>query len=190
MTDRAPDFVTGAVKFERVITIDSKFADRLTAATFRYLLLTPSRMIRAAILSAFVAVIVSQAADPGGLATVGLFIAALPLLPIVYSLIFLIAFRAARKQIRARLPAGSQYSITMSEGSMRMQDSLVINEVSYRLYKSVHANKYVVGIQTARGRIPSAVLPRELFTPESLAWLRERVAQESGLAEALRPADI
>ena len=188
MTERAPDFVAGAVRFERVITIDPKFADRLTSATFRYVFLTPSRMIRAAILSAFVAAIVSLSADPGGLATVGLFIAALPLLPIVYSLIFLIAFGAARKQIRARLPAGSRYSITMSEGSMRVQDSLVVSEVSYRLYKSVHANKYVVGIKTARGRIPS-VLPRELLTPESLAWLTERVAQKSGPAEVLRPAD-
>ena len=66
----------------------------------------------------------------------------------------------------------------MSDDSMRLKDSLVTTDISYKLFKSVRTSTDVVALNPRRGRRPT-LLPRELFNSESLAWLTSRVGTAS-----------
>jgi hypothetical protein len=61
---------------------------------------------------------------------------------------------------------------------MRLKDQFVAADVSYKLYKSVRATKDLVALNPRRGRRPT-LIPRELFTAESLAWLESKVGTGS-----------
>jgi hypothetical protein len=174
MSDEAPTSAADSVRFQRTLTVDPKYAGRMTAATFRYVLLTPGRIVRIAFPSLVLAVFVSLGVDAGGVATVGIFILALLALPALYALVFLIAYFPARKQIGERMPVGSEYSIVMSDESMRLEDPMVATDISYQLYKSLRTSNHVVALIPRRGRRPT-IVPRELFTAESLAWLASRL---------------
>jgi hypothetical protein len=178
MTEPAPEMAAPTVRFECTFTVDSKFASRITAATIRYVVLTPGRIIQIALPSVIVAVFVTAALNPGGIAAVGVFILALLAFPAMYVLLFLSAYIRARKQVGERLPVGSEYSITMSDDSMRLKDSFVTTDISYKLFKSVRTSTEVVALNPMRGRRPT-LLPRELFNSESLAWLTSRVGTAS-----------
>jgi len=91
-----------------------------------------------------------------------------------YAVIFFILHRRARKQIRESFPVGSEYSIAMGEESMRLTDAFVTIDLSYRLYRSIRCSAHAVALLPRQGRRPT-VLPVELFTPESLAWLKSRL---------------
>jgi hypothetical protein len=163
------------VRFQRTLIVDSKFASRMTAATLRYVLLTPWRIVRIALLSLFIAIIITFGVARGETASVGIFIVALLALPVFYLLVFLIAYFPARRQINSRLPVGSEYSIVMWDDSFRLKDPLVATDVSYQLYKSLRTSRDVVSLMPRRGRRPT-IVPRELFTTESLGWLASRLS--------------
>ena len=174
MSERGPASDADSVRFQRTLTVDSKYAGRMTSATFRYVLITRGRVVRIAIPSLILAVFVSLAVGPGGIAAVGSFIMLLLALPACYVLVFLIAYFPARKQIGERMPIGSEYSIVLSDESIRLKDRMVATDISYQLYKSLRASSDVVALIPRRGRIPT-IVPRELFTTESLAWLTSRL---------------
>ncbi len=174
MSEHGPTSDADSVRFQRTVTVDSKYAGRMIAAASRYVLLTRGRIVRIAIPSLILAVFVSFAVGPGGIAAVGPFIVMLLVLPAFYVLVFLIAYFPARKQIGERMPVGSEYSIVLSDESMRLKDRLVATDISYQLYKSLRASSAVVALIPRRGRRPT-IVPRELFTTESLAWLTSRL---------------
>lgn len=174
MSEPSTEKFAKPVRFESSITINRAFAGRITAATFRQFLLTPGRIVRIALQSLIVATFLSFALRFGGIAPVGMFVLFLLVTPTLYLLIFLIAYFPAQKQISGRLPVGSEYSIAMSQDSMRLKDSLVTAEISYQLYRSLRISGKLVILIARRGRRVTT-LPIELFTPESLAWLAARL---------------
>jgi hypothetical protein len=178
MTETAPQASGQIVRFERSMTIDARFAGRTTVATLRYVLLRPGSILRLALTSFIVAVLITLSVHPGGIVGFGVYVVGVVAFPALYVLIFFIAGLIARKQIRERLPIGSEYSLTLSDDSMRLKDQFVAADVSYKLYKSVRATKDLVALNPRRGRRPT-LIPRELFTAESLAWLESKVGTGS-----------
>jgi hypothetical protein len=174
MSDQAPTSAANSVRFQRTVTVDPAYAGRMTAATFRYVLFTPGRIVGMAIPSLILAVFESLGVGAGGVATVGVFILVLLALPALYVFVFLIAYFPARKQIAERMPVGSEYSIVMTDEWMRLKDPMVVTDISYQLYKSLRTSSRVVALIPRRGRRPT-IVPRDLFTVESLAWLASRL---------------
>jgi hypothetical protein len=164
-----------SILFRRSITIDSKFASRMTIAAFRHLLFTPGRSARLMVPAVALGVFIALGVNAHGAAIVGVFLLGLLAIPALWVLVFLIAYFPARRQLSDRLPLGSEYSIVMSNNSMSLKDSMVATDVSYELYKSLRVSKDFVSLMPKRGRRPTLV-PRELFTAESLAWLASRLS--------------
>jgi len=161
-------------RFERSFTIYPEFAGRMTVSVFRCLLSTPRHIVTMIVPAVFVPVIVALGHRLGGIAAVGQFVLVLVAAAAVYATILLISYFPARNQIRERLPVRSEYSIALSEDSMRLKDASITIDISYHLYKSLRGSAKVVVLVPRLGRRPT-VLPVELFTPESLAWLRSRL---------------
>jgi hypothetical protein len=174
MAEPSTEGAAKPLRFERTVEIDPQFAGRVTAGTLRYLLLTPSRLIRIIALSLVIAAVITLAAHTDGAVAVGVFDLGLFVIPAVYFLIFALTLSRAKKQLDDRLPVGSLYSLAMSEDTMVLKDALVTTEVSYQLYKSLQASKSLVVLNPRRGRRPT-ILPRELFAADSLTWLAARL---------------
>jgi len=164
-------------RFERTMEIDSQFARRVTAGSLRYVLLTPNRLIRIAVLSLVISLAVTVTARPEGFAVAGVFVLGFLVMPVVYFLVFALAFPRARKQVDDRLPVGSHYSMALGEDTMVLKDGFATTEVSYRLFKSVWASKSLVVLHPRHGR-RTTILPRELFGADSLAWLTSRLGTD------------
>lgn len=176
MAKQAPETAVAPARFEGTLTTDAKFAGRLAAATLRYHLLRPRPLITIAlvplILLVLVPTIALRAGNDAPLSDIGL---ALLVFLAVYTLVVVKAYFLAKERISDRLPVGSEYSISMSDDSIRMKDSLVTTDISYKLYRSVRSTKDLVALYPRRGRVPLLV-PSELFTSESLKWLSSRLS--------------
>lgn len=174
MSDVEPTTTPDASRFESVMRIDSTFAGRMTAAAFRLILLKPRMIIFIVSFCLIVAFLAAVSDDQGGAAAIGLGVAALLVALAIFFLVILFGYFRARNRTRVRFPVGADYSMSMSEDVMRLQDPLVSVEISYKLYKSVRVGKDIVALNPKVGRTPT-IVPRELFTPESLAWLTAKV---------------
>lgn len=174
MGELVDDTRPGPVRFERSFTVDSGFAGRMTAVSFRTVLLTRWRVIRIAAVSLAVPGVITPILSPDPVARVGLFILLLVAVLSFYALAVLIAAIPARKQIGERHPVGSKYSIALTDTSMTLTDPKLTATLSYTLYKSLRIYKDAIALRPRRGSIP-AVVPRELFTEESLSWLESTV---------------
>jgi hypothetical protein len=166
---------SSAPRFHGEYVTTPKFAAQLTGASFRMVLLRPARIVSYAILAILVvSVLVSTAANVrnGGTAFagylfVGIFVAA-------FSLIYVLGYFAGRRRVEKRLPAGSRYTLDLYEDTMALGEPMSKTELSYALFKSATRYGHFVRLERRIGRIPT-LLPNELFTDESLAWLAERV---------------
>jgi hypothetical protein len=165
-----------AVRYEHTLQIDSQFAGRLIAAIYRYQVLTPGRLIRMLLPGLLVAAALSLTVNPPGLATAGVFMLVLLAFLVLYALVFVVSYFPTRRQLRERLPVGSEYSIALTDTVMRLKDPKVSTEVSYSLFKSVRETKDLVALIPKRGRRPTLV-PAGLLTPDALAWLTARLEE-------------
>lgn len=174
MSEQSAEKVAEPARFERTLRIDPKFAGRMTSGTFRYVALVPGRIVRVAISSVAVATVFSFTLHPAGATSIWVAVLGLLAIPALYLLIFFISYFPARRQIGGRFPVGSEYSIAIGDDAMRLKDPLVTTEVSYQLYRSLRVSAKLVAFIPRRGSRPT-LLPAELFTPESLEWLRSKL---------------
>jgi hypothetical protein len=174
MSDTAAAPVDGAVLFTRSVIVDVGFAGRMTRATFRTVLVTPRLIVTVIALVVVLASLAATYLSPDPLPGSGVLLLIAAVLAILYPLIFIIGFFQGRKQLRDRLPVGSEYSMAMTESSISLRDPLASVSLSYALYKAVRIHKDVIALVPRKGSRPT-IIPGELFTEESLRWLRVRI---------------
>ncbi len=174
MSEAAEEPMVDTVLFKHTLLVDAQFAGRMTRASFRAILLTPARVITYAAIVLLFSIIgaTSLGSDSASSSFPGL--AIMGALSALYVLIFVIAYFQSLRQLRQRLPMGSEYAMALSDSALTLKDPLATVSLSFALYKSIRVYKDVVALIPRRGSRPT-IVPREMFTDESLTWLKVRI---------------
>ena len=178
MSDSPQASTEHPARFTRTITIDPQFAHRNAMAGIRFILLSPNALWTMTMSSLVLSVGLVVLFRPSGTVLPVLFISALLALPVLWAIAAVRGYRRGLKFSAIRTPVGSTYTLTLTDEFVRVQDSMVTIEFSYRLYKSLSTTKTLVVLHERAGR-GQTLLPREIFTPESLNWLARRLRTSS-----------
>jgi hypothetical protein len=89
---------------------------------------------------------------------------------------FAIVHGRQRRRFVATIPTGTILAIGFRDETMVNKASQGTSETSYKAYKSLHESGGFVFLRH-RGVPLFSSMPAELFTPESLAWLRAKVTK-------------
>jgi hypothetical protein len=180
VTDPAPA-TPEPLRFYRSFTVGQDFPDKLARASFRYLLLNPIGLIRViavAVALAAAAYITSLKSNgPGYALTIGV-VGVIGLLAVV-AIVSVIGFTLERRRMRRQIPGGSEFAVGFRENTLLMQSPMDTAEVAYDKYQSFETTGDFVVLRQRQSRILN-FLPVECFTPESLAYLREKIPLPSG----------
>lgn len=160
------------LQFARTFVTGPDFPRRLARAQFRYTLLRTYRIVPFGItlgvllIVAIIATIYHLPDWPGII--IPLAVATLILLP------FSIAYPISVRLLRARLPAGSEFSIGFRSHTFVVVSPLVSGEVAYAAYQSCE-RELDFAVLKRRGTRIVRLLPMELFTAESFEDFAMRV---------------
>jgi hypothetical protein len=147
-------------------------------AGIRFVLLSPNALSTMIMSSLVMSVGLIVLLRPSGAALPVLFFAALLALPALWAIAAVRGYRRGLRVSAVRTPVGSTYTLTLTDDFLRLQDSMVALELSYRLYKSLSTTKGLVVLHE-RARRGQTLLPGEIFTPESADWLARRLRKAS-----------
>lgn len=162
-------------RFERAITVDDGFASRISRTAFLSVIRTSARIFRIAVGSLVIALGVWLYSQPLGPLAWVFAALSLPIVPLVYALAYRISQIPVRRMIRSRFPAGSTYTLELFDDGLKVTTGMATSELSYDLYSSLRVDPYFVSLGFTAGG-PPTMLPRELFTDESLAWLSKSLS--------------
>jgi hypothetical protein len=164
------------LRFYRSFTVGPDFPAKLAAASFRYLLVNPVGLIRViavAVALAAAAYITSLQSNGQGYAlTIGL-VGLIGFL-IVIAIVSVIGFTVERRRLRRQIPGGSEFAVGFREKTLLMRSPMDTAEVAYDKYQSFETTGDFVVLRQRSSRILN-FLPAECFSPESLAYLREKI---------------
>jgi hypothetical protein len=162
------------------------YADHLTRATFRYVVVRPGSLFLL-ILAAIVVPTIVFAATFGPAypphPLLGLLVALV--LIVVIGLSVAILYRSVRRIDRRQFPTGSQFSLEFRDSSLRIVSPFFAGDVAYAVYRSAALRGEVVVLKPVYGR-GATLLPRQLFLPGSLEWLGTRL-RENPPAVRIKP---
>ena len=85
-----------------------------------------------------------------------------------------VAIRRTRKRFEVIVAAGGHFAVKLEGDSLTVTTPLATSQVSYYVYESVSERGSIVLLKQRASRIYT-VLPAQLFTPESLDWLRRKI---------------
>ncbi len=178
MTDETTP--TDQLRFERTYTTDVDYVGRLVKSFAAYNYSQPSTLVRIALLLVLgtgVSISASLSEGPGPaylVPTTAVVVFALILIGVLIG--FRLNVGRLRKQLAATVPVNSNYAIGFRRDTMMVRGPLSNVEVSYRAYESVATRGDFVFLKNRGARVRT-LLPGQLFTPESLAYLREKIGQ-------------
>jgi hypothetical protein len=177
VTDPAPT-ESEPLRFYRSFTVGPDFPARLAAMSFRFLLFSPAGLVRvfaialAFAVSAFIVTVGSK--GPGyALALAGYGFAGLV---VVMALVTWIGFLTERRRFTRTIPPGSEFAVGFRTETILMKSPMNTAEVAFSKYQSVEESGGFLVLRQRSSRILN-FLPAECFTPESLAYLREKIGQ-------------
>jgi hypothetical protein len=167
--------------YEGSYTTDVGYADRFVAASFRYRM-SGSRILTQLAIFAILGLAWGLIAPASHVETriivgVGVFVVGVVVAAITASLSYL----SNRRRMRALIPPGSTYAVTMRRNALGLRDWMIASESSYALWRRAS----IVGDFLVLQRTQSTIftpLPRQLFTPAIEAWLLARVNDQSPAA--------
>jgi hypothetical protein len=153
-------------RFEGQYTIDSNYPSRLANAFFRHVSFKPARWLPSVVLT-------------GALFAVGVWLGSYYWVigfagVIGFAMSIPIAIGRTRSRLEQIAPAGGQYAIAMRDESLTVHAPLGTSQVAYRAYESLGTGGGFVFLRQRASRIYT-ILPTELFTPESLEFLRAKI---------------
>ena len=171
------------VLYEGAYTADSRYSDRFVADSFRYRMRTSVVLgqLTGIVVIAVIAAVTVDVYDPMFRLYTGVLV-----------LLLLVGFDAAltavnyalrKRSARTTIPAGSPYRVTLRLNSLGLQDRLGRSEISYAMWRSASIVGQHLVLQRAHGGIYT-LLPRQLFTPETEAWLVARVNGPAGASSS------
>ena len=182
MTDPAPNSsepkTPEPLRFYRSFTVGPEFATKLASASFRHVVLSPSGLVRVCVVAiAFVVAAYMSTVQSNGQAY-ALSIAGIGLA--IYAALIAVAAAVGsiveRNRIRARVPGGTEFAVGFRDATILMRSPMDTAEVAYTRYLSCEEVGDFVLLRQRSSRILN-FLPGECFTPESLAYLREKIGQ-------------
>ena len=175
MTDPAPT-EPEPLRFYRSVTVGSDFPSQLTAASFRYLLLSPVGFVRILAVAIVFAIAVyyttvqkngqAHALTTAGLGLIGLVV--------LMAVVAAIGFAVERRRMAGRVPPGSEFAVGFRENTILMRSPMDTAEVQFSKYLSFEESGGFVILRQRSSRILN-FLPAECFTPESLAYLGGKI---------------
>ena len=175
MTDPAPT-EPEAMRFYRSFTVGDDFPSQLATASFRYLLLNPAGLVRVlAIAVAFAAAVyITTVGKNGQSYALSLGLAGLLGFLVLIAIVTSIGFLVERRRLRAQIPGGSEFAVGFRENTLLMRSPRDTAEVAFDKYQSFETSGDFVVLRQRQSRILN-FLPAGCFTPESLAYLRDKI---------------
>jgi hypothetical protein len=168
------------LRFYRSFTVGPDFPARLAATSFRFLLFSPAGLVRvfaialAFAVSAYI-VTVGSKGSAYALALAGYGFAGLV---VVMALVTGIGFVIERRRFTKTIPPGSEFAVGFRTDTILMKSPMNTAEVAFTKYQSFEESGGFLVLRQRSSRILN-FLPAECFTPESLAYLREKVGQRA-----------
>ncbi|MGY4645094.1 hypothetical protein [Cellulomonas sp. URHB0016] len=153
-------------------TTDEGFAQRLTRATFRELVLTP---VKLGVLGAVALVGTAVAGTKGVVAVMTVVL----LLPLAMAAMWWRAYVGLRRRVAADVPAGSTYLAAADDDGLWLAGPVVTTEKRYSEITRVRVRGGFLFLQQRATRT-WVVYPAQLFPGSALDDLRERVAAAPG----------
>ena len=166
------------LRFYRSFTVGADLPARLAATSFRFLLFSPAGLVRvfaialAFAVSAYIVTVGSK--GPGyALALAGYGFAGLV---VVMAVVTGIGFVVERRRFVRTIPPGSEFAVGFRTDTILMKSPMSTAEVAFSSYRSFEDTNGFVILRQQSSRALN-FLPAECFTPESLAYLREKIGQ-------------
>jgi hypothetical protein len=164
------------LRFYRSFTAGPEFPSKLAMASFRYLLFRPTGLIRVVVVAiAFVVAAYASTIQSNGQAY-ALRIAGIGFgaFVVLIAMAAGVGFVVERRRLRDRIPEGSEFAVGFRDATILMRSPMDTAEVAYTKYLSCEEVGDFVLLRQRSSRILN-FLPGECFTPESLAYLREKI---------------
>jgi hypothetical protein len=164
------------LRFYRSVTVGPEFPSRLTRASLRYLLVSPVGFVRVLAVALVFAIAVYYEIFRSNGPAYALTIATLGLVGFIVLLVIVagIGFVIERRRTAIRVPAGSEFAVGFRADTILMRSPMDTAEVEFTKYLSFEESGGFVVLRQRSSRILN-FLPAECFTPESLAYLREKI---------------
>lgn len=152
--------------FPREFVADPEFARRIGSAFFRFSAWRPSRILVPVIAIGAVSVIAAVLGLPWYILTFGGAIG--------WMVGLALNWRRLRTRLKTSAPAGGMYAIGFRDDGVVLATPRSTTESDYRAYEELIAYSGFVFLRV-RATKSYTLLPGELFTAESLQWMRERM---------------
>jgi hypothetical protein len=164
------------LRFYRSVTVGPDFASRLAAASLRYLLVSPVGFVRVIVIAIAFAIAVYYTTVTKNGQGYALTFAGFTLLGflVLMAIVAIIGFAVERRRMAARVPAGSEFAVGFRERTILLRSPMDTAEVEFTKYLSFEQSGDFVVLRQRSSRILN-FLPAGCFTPESLAYLREKI---------------
>jgi hypothetical protein len=165
-----------ALRFYRSYTVGPDFPAKLAATSFRYLLVSPVGLVRVLAIAAALAVAayitLVQSGDQAHALPYSLL--GFAALVVLMAVVTAIGFAVELRRFRERIPAGSEFAVGFREDTILMRSPMDTAEVPFTKYQAFETAGDFVVLRQRTSRVLN-FLPAECFTPESLAYLREKI---------------
>lgn len=156
------------VRFEGQFHVGPDYARRAARGFFTFSLTRPRSWISLVLLVVGLALITLPSGANAWIVLVAAVVAAVVTLLIQRSRML--------KRFEVIAPTGSEYSIELFDDVLNLSSPLGSSQTLYVAYEAISSRSDLVFLKQRTARI-YLVLPVELFTPESLAYLREKIGQ-------------
>jgi hypothetical protein len=160
-------------RFERSFMTEPGYASAVTKGLLRYVLLARRRVVTQVIILVVFVVIGIVGSYSGELSWGVLALPGLYLL--VYVVTCALIYLVFGRQMRARIPTDSVFSIGFRSNTFTVRSPQVSSEVAYRYYRSAERRGDFVLLR-ARATGAGSLVPAEILTDESLAFLQAKIA--------------
>jgi hypothetical protein len=164
------------LRFYRSFTVGPDFPSKLAVASFRYLLFSPLGLVRVLVVAIAFAVAAYLSTVQSNGQAYAFAIAGLGFLGFVVliAVATAIGFIVERGRLRDRVPPGTEFAVGFRDATILMRSPMDTAEVAYTKYQAFEEVGDFVLLRQRSSRVLN-FLPAECFTPESLAYLREKI---------------
>ncbi len=175
MTDPVPS-EPEPLRFYRSYTVGPDFPSKLARASFRYLLFQPAGLARVIVVAVALAIAAYISTVGANGQAYALTISALGLAGfiVVIAVATTVGFTVERRRFRRRIPEASEFAVGFRSATILMRSPMDTAEFAFTEYQSFEEVGEFVVLRQRSSRILN-FLPAQCFTPDSLAYLREKI---------------
>jgi hypothetical protein len=166
-----------SAKFEASFTADAGYPSRLAPAFFRHISFKPSRWVPWILVAVFLFVI--GVVMGNNVWIIGLAV------PIAIGVTVPLTISRMRRRFARNLPPGSTIALSLDDDAISLKFPLGSGDTRYAAFQSVLVAGGFVFLRHRASKFYSC-LPGELFTPDALNFLRDKIASASAAPVAVK----